>query len=55
MKNDLTTGALQHNIGCPISIVLFSTSDEQFGKMMITMSFVGVQILTKQLMARLCS
>jgi hypothetical protein len=27
MKNDLTTGAWQHNIGCPISIVLFSTSD----------------------------
>ncbi len=28
MKNDLTTGAWQHNIGCPISITLFSTSDE---------------------------
>jgi hypothetical protein len=27
MKNDLTTGAWQHDIGCPISIVLFSTSD----------------------------
>ncbi len=26
-KNDLTTGAWQHNIGCPISIVLLSTSD----------------------------
>ncbi len=28
MKNDLTTGAWQHNIGCPISITLLSTSDE---------------------------
>ncbi len=28
MKNDLTTGARQHNIGCPIKIVLVSTSDE---------------------------
>ncbi len=28
MKNDLTTGEWQHNIGCPISIVLFSTSDD---------------------------
>ncbi len=27
MKNDLNTGAWQHNIGCPISIILFSTSD----------------------------
>ncbi len=27
MKNDLTTGAWQHDIGCPISIVLFSTPD----------------------------
>jgi hypothetical protein len=27
-KNDLTTGAWQHNIGCPISIILLSTSDE---------------------------
>ena len=27
MKNDLTTGAWQHNIGCPISITLISTSD----------------------------
>ncbi len=27
MKNDLTTGAWQHNIGCPIKIVLVSTSD----------------------------
>jgi hypothetical protein len=27
MKNDLTTGAWQHNIGCPISITLLSTSD----------------------------
>jgi hypothetical protein len=27
MKNDLTTGAWQHDIGCPISIALFSTSD----------------------------
>jgi hypothetical protein len=27
MKNDLTTGAWQHDIGCPISIVSFSTSD----------------------------
>jgi hypothetical protein len=27
MKNDLTTGAWQHDIGCPISIVLLSTSD----------------------------
>jgi hypothetical protein len=27
MKNDLTTGAWQHDIGCPISIVLFTTSD----------------------------
>jgi hypothetical protein len=27
MKNDPTTGAWQHNIGCPISIVLLSTSD----------------------------
>ncbi len=26
-KNDLTTGAGQHDIGCPISIVLLSTSD----------------------------
>jgi hypothetical protein len=26
-KNDLTTGAWQHNIECPISIVLLSTSD----------------------------
>jgi hypothetical protein len=24
MKNDLTTGAWQHDIGCPISIVLMS-------------------------------
>ncbi len=29
MKNDLTTGAWQHDIGCPISITLLSTSDEQ--------------------------
>jgi hypothetical protein len=28
MKNDLTTGAGQHDIGCPIKIVLVSTSDE---------------------------
>jgi hypothetical protein len=28
MKNDLTTGAWQHDIGCPISILLFSTSNE---------------------------
>ncbi len=28
MKNDLTTGAWQHDIGCPISITLPSTSDE---------------------------
>ncbi len=27
MKNDLTTGAWQHDIGCPIKIVLVSTSD----------------------------
>ncbi len=27
MKNDLTTGAWQHDIRCPISIVLLSTSD----------------------------
>jgi hypothetical protein len=27
MKNDLTIVAWQHDIGCPISIVLFSTSD----------------------------
>ncbi len=27
MKNDLITGAWQHNIGCPISITLLSTSD----------------------------
>jgi hypothetical protein len=27
MKNDLTTGAWQHDIGCPIKIVLFSISD----------------------------
>jgi hypothetical protein len=27
MKNDLTTGAWQHNIGCPISITLLSASD----------------------------
>jgi hypothetical protein len=29
MKNNLTTGAWQHDIGCPISITLFSTSDER--------------------------
>jgi hypothetical protein len=28
MKNDLTTWAWQHDIGCPISITLLSTSDE---------------------------
>jgi hypothetical protein len=28
MKNDLTTGAWQHDIGCPIKIVLVSTSDD---------------------------
>jgi hypothetical protein len=28
LKNDLTTGAWQHDIGCPISIVLLSTSDD---------------------------
>jgi hypothetical protein len=27
MKNDLTTGAWQHNIGSPIRITLLSTSD----------------------------
>jgi hypothetical protein len=27
MKNDLTTRAWQHDIGCPISITLLSTSD----------------------------
>ncbi len=27
MKNDLTAGAWQHDIGCPISITLLSTSD----------------------------
>jgi hypothetical protein len=27
MKNDLTTGAWQHDLGCPINIVLFSISD----------------------------
>jgi hypothetical protein len=27
MKNDLITGAWQHDIGCPINIILFSTSD----------------------------
>jgi hypothetical protein len=27
MKIDLTTGAWQHDIGCPISITLLSTSD----------------------------
>jgi hypothetical protein len=29
MKNDLTTGAWQQDIGCPISITLLSTSDDQ--------------------------
>ncbi len=29
MKNDLTTKAWQHNIECPISITLLSTSDEE--------------------------
>jgi hypothetical protein len=33
MKNDLPTGAWQHNIGCPISIVLFSTSDDSLNSM----------------------
>ncbi len=28
MKNDLTIRAWQHDIGCPISITLLSTSDE---------------------------
>jgi hypothetical protein len=28
MKKDLTTGAWQHDIGCPIKIVLFLISDE---------------------------
>jgi hypothetical protein len=32
MKNDLTTGAWQHDIGCPISITLFSTSDDDGGR-----------------------
>ncbi len=32
MKNDLTTGAWQHDIGCPISITLLSTSDGWFVK-----------------------
>jgi hypothetical protein len=27
MKNDLTTGAWQHDVGCPIKIVFVSTSD----------------------------
>ncbi len=27
MKNDLTTGAWQHDVGCPIKIFLVSTSD----------------------------
>jgi hypothetical protein len=27
MKNDLTTGAWQHDIGCTISIIFLSTSD----------------------------
>jgi hypothetical protein len=32
MKNDLTTGAWQHDIGCPISITLLSTSDGANGE-----------------------
>jgi hypothetical protein len=28
MKNDLTTGAWQHDIGCPTKIILVSTSDD---------------------------
>ncbi len=30
MKNNLTTGAWQHDIGCPIKIILLSTSDGSF-------------------------
>jgi hypothetical protein len=32
MKDDLTTGAWQHNIGCAISITLFFTSDILYKK-----------------------
>jgi hypothetical protein len=32
MKNDLTTGAWQHDIGCSISIALLSTSDARARK-----------------------
>ncbi len=35
MKNDLTTGAWQHDIGCPISITLLSTSDVLSGLLLL--------------------
>jgi hypothetical protein len=40
MKNDLTTGAWQHDIGCPISITLLSTSDVVKSADAITASYV---------------
>ncbi len=40
MKNDLTTKAWQHDIGCPISITLLSTSD-----VAVDMSCCGVHLM----------
>jgi hypothetical protein len=46
MKNDLTTGAWQQDIGCPISIVLLSTFDAAYANTAnMTMASLGFTIL----------
>jgi hypothetical protein len=51
MKNDLTTGAWQHNIGCPISITLLSTSDADLFTLMKSLneSFILRAVLSPSL------
>ncbi len=41
MKNDLTTRAWQHDIGCPISITLLSTSDAREGHLESALHVMG--------------
>jgi hypothetical protein len=53
MKNDLTTRAWQHDIGCPISIVLLSISDDdrchkQDAYILLELAFSGEQVLVEQ-------
>ena len=42
MKHDLTTGTWQDDTGCPISIVLAATSDEQWRRSPVIVVVVSV-------------